>query len=123
MEEFYVFLFIIGSVVIVILGVYYGVKSIKEYIDRIKFDRRYNLKPQEIDKAELDKLLKRELERLEAHKKLVSQVNKQKQMRQNAEREEQEEKDTQTKIEKTTSETSELTELNVPEKDEEIELI
>ena len=94
MEEFYVFLFIIGSVVIVILGVYYGVKSIKEYIDRIKFDRRYNLKPQEIDKAELDKLLKRELERLEAHKKLVSQVNKQKQMRQNAEREEQEEKDT-----------------------------
>ena len=121
MEEFYVFLFIIGSVVIVILGVYYGVKSIKEYIDRIKFDRRYNLKPQEIDKAELDKLLKRELERLEAHKKLVSQVNKQKQMRQNAEREEQEEKDTQTKIEKTTSETSELTELNVPEKDEEIE--
>lgn len=66
-------------------------------------------------------MLKRELERLEAHKKLVSQVNKQKQMKQNAEREEQEGKDTQTKIEKTTSESFELTELNVPKKDDEIE--
>lgn len=55
MEDFYVFLFIIGSVLVVIFGVYYGFKSIKDYIDRIKVDRRYNLKPQEIDKAELDK--------------------------------------------------------------------